>query len=251
MSDEDEEEPRLDLSRISTHWSVVGNPTHFVLRYGPAIRAYLLALLGSESDAEDTLQDLLLKVVKGGFERATPDRGRFRFYLKTTVRHAAIGFMRQRKRRRASDAGLDGVAAPGEDVPGVADQAFGEAWRRCVLDRALRQLEAHERRTPGNLGYTVVRLATDHADEASEALAARASQSSGTPLTPEAFRKQLSRARHHLARLIVAEVAETVEGATPERIEDELVESGLMKHVRGFLPADWREGSGPARGERP
>lgn len=61
------------------------------------------------------------------------------------------------------------------------------------------------------------------------------------PITPEAFRKQLSRSRRALAELLVLEVAETLSTVNPEEVEEELIAVGLMEYVAPFLPSDWRE----------
>jgi hypothetical protein len=108
------------------------------------------------------------------------------------------------------------------------------------MSRAWQALDAHQRRSPGNLCHTVLRLSADFPDEDSKALAARASKQEGRTIKPEAFRKQVSRARRLFAELLVAEVAQTLEEPTPAQVEEELVAVGLMEYVRDFLPADWR-----------
>jgi hypothetical protein len=85
----------------------------------------------------------------------------------------------------------------------------------------------------------VLRLVLDHPEDDSEALAARVSESLGHPFRADAFRKQLSRARRLFARFLVIEVTRTLDYPTPERIEEELSELGLMRYVRRFLPPDW------------
>ena len=57
---------------------------------------------------------------------------------------------------------------------------------------------------------------------------------------PEAFRKQVSRARRLFAELLVAETARTLDNPTPLAVEEELIDIGVMKYVKAFLPADWR-----------
>jgi len=42
------------------------------------------------------------------------------------------------------------------------------------------------------------------------------------------------------AQLLLREVEQTLDGPTPQQLEEELVEIGLMRHVRDFLPEDWR-----------
>ena len=58
----------------------------------------------------------------------------------------------------------------------------------------------------------------------------------GQPLSAEAFRKQLSRARHRFAELLINEVSRTIADVTPELLAEELHDLGLMKYVRTMLP---------------
>jgi RNA polymerase sigma factor (sigma-70 family) len=218
--------PKSALDLISTRWAAVKDPVRFLMRYGRAIRKYLDALLKNTHDTDDVSQDFLLRVLEHGFAGADPDRGRFRDYLKRAVRNAAL----TRLRRKASTPVTPGML---EDL--AAEEEFVRDWRRCLLDRAWRGLESHQRRSPGNLFHTVLRLAVDHPEEDSEQLAARAAERSGRPLRADAFRKQLSRARKLFAQLLIQEVAQTLEKPTPELLEEELAELGLMEYVREHL----------------
>jgi hypothetical protein len=223
------------LDQISTDWTIIGDPPRFLLRYAAAIRSYLGALVKDEHDADEIAQEFLLRVVQKGFERASADRGRFRDYLKTAVRNAA----RTRLRRRTEAPLTEEVAARQAEDCTLEKRWLGD-WQRCLLERALRALEAHQRRSPGNLFHTVLRVALDHPEEDSPAQAARTSALAGRPLRPEAFRKQLSRARRMFAEVLLDEVAQTLQNPTPARIEEELIETGLMAYVRDFLPDVWR-----------
>jgi hypothetical protein len=62
-----EAEPPRDLKLISTHWTIVSNPSRFVTCYGAAVRAYLRALLPTVDDADEVEQEFLLQVVAKGF----------------------------------------------------------------------------------------------------------------------------------------------------------------------------------------
>ena len=62
----------------------------------------------------------------------------------------------------------------------------------------------------------------------------------GRPRRAKAFRKQVSRARRLFAKLIVAETSRTLGDPTPLKVEEELIDIGVMKYVRPYLPADWR-----------
>jgi len=226
-----------NLDHISTQWSAVHDVEHFLVRYSAAVRHYLEALLGKDGDADDVGQEFFLKVVANGFVRASPDRGRFRDYLKTAVRNAALTHLRKQQRQPdLMDVAVlqDTVASADPD----AERRWPADWRTCLLNRAWRALEVHQQRSPGNLFWTVLRLSVDHADEDSTALAARAAEIAGRPLRADAFRQQLRGARLLFAELLVKEVAQTLESPTSVDVEGELAETGLSLHVVPFLPAD-------------
>src|SRR4051812_10671065 len=90
------------LDQISTHSPMIEDPGQFVLRYAPAIRSYLRALLKDSDGAEEVSQDFLVRGLLRGFVRTTELRGRFRHYLKAAVRNAAMNHL-QRRRPPAQD----------------------------------------------------------------------------------------------------------------------------------------------------
>jgi RNA polymerase sigma factor (sigma-70 family) len=229
------EQPAPGLEQISTHWSSLNDLASFTLRYAPAIRAYLAILLGDEHEADEAAQEFMLRVLERGFARANPELGRFRDYLKTAVRNAALSRLR-RKRPGSLDEEL--VEELGSD-DGNEARWLGD-WQRCLLERAWRALEAHQRQSPGNLFFTVLRVSADHPDEDSTALAERTSALAGRDVRADAFRKQVSRARRMFAEVLLQEVAATLSDPTPARVEEELIEVGLWPYVRDFLPEQWR-----------
>jgi RNA polymerase sigma-70 factor (ECF subfamily) len=230
-----------NLESITTNWAILRDPQQFVLRYGVAIRAYVLALLGKNADGEEVLQDFLVRIVaQGGFLSADPARGRFRDYLRTCLRNAAVSHLRRKP--------PDGVPLSSVDDPAIlnsaeraAEAAWIDHWRQCLLDKAWRELDRHQQRSSGTIYHSVLRTAVEHRNEDSAALAARLSGSSGRAISPEAFRKQLSRARRIFAQALLAEVADTLDSADPDSVEQELIEVGLWGYIRDLLPADWPE----------
>jgi RNA polymerase sigma-70 factor (ECF subfamily) len=215
-----------------------------VLCYRRAIRSYLGALLRNEQDADEVAHDIVMKLLQGAFAGAVPAsedaprRGRFRDYLKRSVRNAAANFLRARG--RASHADLEALQVPGDD----ASDPFEDQWltecRRVVLDGALAALEDFQTQHPHNNFALLVQLLLDYPDDDSEQLAARVSGLTGRPITAVAVRKQVSRARRKFAEFLLAEVRQTLAEPTPERLEEELIEIGLLVYVREFLPPDWR-----------
>lgn len=212
---------------ITTNTSILVDPSRFVRRYGVAIHAYLHALISSEYDAEEVEQDLLLQVVERGFPDGMGRRGKFRYYLMTVVRNAALAYFRKKSRRPVTVADLSSIPAAQ-----IADRAWDRSWRECVMKNAWLALRSHEQRNSGNLFHTVLRTSIKHGDEDSTMLAVRVSCATGQELSPEAFRKQLSRARRKFSELLIEEVARTMRAATPEDLEEELSSLDLLKYVR-------------------
>jgi hypothetical protein len=228
------------LDQISTCWPSIKDPMQFVLRYAPAIQKYLHALLKNSHDAEEVAQEFLLRGLEHGFLRTDALRGRFRDYLKTAVRNAALTYLQRKRPTRTGGADPEQLL-DAADVCSRADEEWLAEWRGCMLDRAWQALDNHQRLSPGNLAHTVLRVAVDYPDEDSPTLAARVAALSGRPLRAEAFRKQLSRARRLFAELLLAEVAHTLGQPTSAQMELELIETGLMPYVRPYLPADWNQ----------
>jgi RNA polymerase sigma-70 factor (ECF subfamily) len=222
------------LEQISTHWPLINDPMQFVMRYASAIQRYLSALLPNPDEREDVVQDFLVRVLERGFAEEQVTRGRFRDYLKAAVRNAALTYLRRRRPAQAGDTLLASLVAPARTEE--ADRAWAEQWRQTLLDQAWDQLEQHERQHPASLCHTVLRLRVDQPGAASDFLAAEAAQRTGRPLSPEAYRKQLSRSRKLFAEILLEEVRRTLAEPIAARVEEELADLGLLEYVRDRLP---------------
>jgi RNA polymerase sigma factor (sigma-70 family) len=229
---------KLRLDDISTQWNVIFDPPQFVQRYAPAIQTYISALVRNCHDAEDVVQDFFLRIAKRGLLRPSQG-GRFRDYLKAALRNAARNYLCRKLALKPSNLGLlqDQLA---DKTQATSDQLWANAWRMCLLERACRALEEHQSQSPGNLFHLVLTTTVDNPEDDSKTLAARASARIGRPLREEAFRKQVSRARRLLARLLVKEVARTLDHSTPEQIKEELIELGLWEYIRDYVTAEHR-----------
>jgi hypothetical protein len=225
---------KLRLEDISTEWVIVRDPAQFVLRYAPAIQKYFAALIKNRHDAEEAAQDFFLRVTQHGFVRARDDRGRFRDYLKAAVRNAALNYLRRNRAPKSVDSSALQTALL-ERAQVVEDQAWVAEWRQCLLDRACRALEQFQGQSSGNLFHTVLNMVVENPLDRTDTLAARTSALIGRPLQATAFRKQVSRARRMLAKLLVKGVAQTLDNPTPERIKEELIDLALWEYIRDFL----------------
>lgn len=229
-------EPKSVLEQISTCWPMIHNPVQFVMRYAPAIQRYVPAIVRNPHDAEEVAQDFLVRVFDKGFCPENVSHGRFRDYLKSAVRYAAISHLRKKRSRQLSEEQLAALVQSDTE----ADRQWDDQWRNCLLDRVWQALEIHERQTAGNVYFTVLRQFTDDPKSDSLAHAARLSQRLGRPVRAGAFRQHLSRARRQFASLIIEEVRRTLHVPSAEAVEQELVDLELIGYVREFLASSRR-----------
>lgn len=101
----------------------------------------------SNEDAKDLTQEFFTRMVlEGGLvHKYDPERGRFRVFLKT----ALVNFLRDvtktaGREKRGGDAKV--LELPVDDVlpdfgARAPEEAFDEAWRRVVIDRAVERLK--------------------------------------------------------------------------------------------------------------
>lgn len=230
------------LSQISTFWSEVvrahgGEPdtldaTRRLLldRYSGAAYRYLLGAVRDPDAADELYQEFCLRLLRGDFRNASPERGRFRNFLKTSLFHLVVNHQHRLKKRLAS---LDcEVAAPSaEAAPSEEEQAFLNSWREELIQRTWRTLEAAERRS-GQPCWTVLRLRADHPDLPAEELARKLGQRLGKSFTIDGFRQALRRARVKFVDLLLEEVTRSLEGPTAEEVEAELIALGLWSYCQ-------------------
>jgi DNA-directed RNA polymerase specialized sigma24 family protein len=222
------------IENISTRNSVFSDPAKFAMRYGTALRRYIGALVRDAHDADDVSQSLLLQIFAKGLARRAPERGRFRDYLKAVARNVARGYLADKRKQARGRADLEDVPTAGAEAD--LDRQWLADWRSCVLEAAWTALELHQYQRPDSQCHTVLRLTADHPRENSAQLADRLAALTGHPVRPDAFRKQLSRARRTLARLVWQEVGRTLAEPSDERVIEELGELGLLEYVRAYLP---------------
>ena len=231
------------LSRIETLWSVVQRAhrpeddafaaaqRQLIDRYGGAVRRYALAVLRDADAADEVYQEFALKFVRGDFGRATPERGRFRSFLKTTLYHLIVDYQRRRK-KLARDTPLQSHQAEHCDESANADDvAFAASWRDELLSRVWAALEEFERRT-GKAFNTVLRVRVEHPQARSPELAELVSQQLDKPMTAGAVRVLLHRAREQFGELLLDEVTQTLTEADPDALEEELIDLDLWQYCK-------------------
>jgi RNA polymerase sigma-70 factor (ECF subfamily) len=238
------QKPRL--SDISTLWSVVcrahRGPAEAVSvaqqllleRYGAAVRRHLTAAVRRPDVADELFQEFALRLVKGGLGGADPRRGRFRDFVQGVLFHLVADY-HKRQRKEPLPLTAD-VPEPAVEPPSLsqADEAFVNSWREELLARSWAALAAAEGQT-GQRFYTVLHLRAEQPGLSSARLAEEVSARLGRPCTAAGVRQTLHRAREKFADLLLDEVAQSLEDPTPEQVEEELLELGLLDYCRPRL----------------
>jgi RNA polymerase sigma-70 factor (ECF subfamily) len=233
------------LSRISTCWSMVAQAHEgpadavaraqqgLVQRYLPAIYRYLLGALRDADAADEVAQEFALRLVRGDFKRADPDRGRFRDYVKTSLYHLIVNHQKG-ARGRAQPLAEPSAVADSDPDTAESDRAFLDRWREELLNRAWEELEQNQART-GQPFYTVLRFRADNPGLPSAQMAEQLSARLGKPLTDAGVRQTLHRARKAFAALLVEEVGRSLQTDDAERIEQELIDLDLHAYCHSAL----------------
>ena len=234
------------LSRIETLWSVVrtahGEEIDAAMaareqlfeRYNGAVRRYLLAALRNEDAADEVFQEFSLRFVRGDFGNVDPSKGRFRSFLKTVVYHLLIDHQRKKKRGKREQAFAHEPEVETDDALPADDEAFISNWRDGLLERVWNALRLEEEAS-GKPHHTLLQLRVENAELGSTELASVLSEKLGREVKPGNTRVMLHRARDRFGELLLGEVAETLDSATPEALEEELIDLNLFHYCKHLL----------------
>jgi RNA polymerase sigma-70 factor (ECF subfamily) len=238
MSDSDDL-PRIDA--IQTRWSLVTSAHAtteqrsaedarrlLVMRYIPAIRRYVGAILNDPEQADDLTQDFAMRMMKGDFAGANPHRGRFRDLLKTAVRNMVKNHWEKSNRRRPVDHDLERLH---DDQDQQQDAQWTAAWRKSVIDQTWARMLADEEGKPSP-GYQMLKLRTQFPDDSSEALAHKLSEMLKTPIKPDTGRQMLRRARQRFVAHLLDEIRAGIADESDDRVQEELADLGLLEWMR-------------------
>ena len=228
------------LSRITTMWTLLEQAhggeadaaaaarQEIMKRYGGAAYRYLLAMLRDPAAADDLAQEFALALVRGELRSASPERGRFRDYVKTVLFHLLSKF-RKRQAKNPDSLAPEVVAQVAEPAADV-DAAFDEAWREELLARTWAALAVQQ-----PTYYAVLRFRADHPKMASHDMARPLTSQLGKPMTPDGVRQTLRRARELFTELLVDEVGHSLREPTLEKLEEELLGLNLLVYCRPAL----------------
>jgi len=251
------DEASLELGNIQTQWSLVRRAHQtsmfgasasearnaLVMRYASAIRRFVQMVVRDPQLADELSQDAMVRLLKGDFAGADPNRGRFRDLLKTAVRNMARNHWTKEKRRSPVDFDLTLLDGDDDEVSAELDAKWTSQWRENVMGIVWDQLKAWERSQTASFPYTILKLRSEFPDDSSQQLADRLSIATGREFKADTTRQQLRRSRVRFVELLVAEIASGLPDASPENLKDELSDLGLFESVKDVLPKSWQENS--------
>src|SRR5262249_5868834 len=147
--------------------------------------------------AEELAQEFALRFLRGDFRRASPQKGRFRNYLRTVLVHLVDDHHNERK---AAPRPLvaDAAAPPEVDT----EQDFAASCREDRLARTWAALAA-----VNPTYHAALLLRVEERDLTSPVMAERLTAQLGKPINAALVRKTLERAQEKFADLLLDEVA--------------------------------------------
>ncbi len=195
--------------------------------YRPPVLAFIRHSGYGANDAEDLTQTFFLRFLeRGWYADATPERGRFRSLLLTSVRHFLSDQHAQALARKRSGGVVQGgddaiIHLAGGEGP---EEAFTRAWLGTVVSHAMTRLSEEWTQAGKQEQFRQLSsMLVEHAD--AEELQALAGET-GTRANTLAV--QAHRMRQRLRQLVRLELLQTV--GSREALELELAE------LRGGLP---------------
>jgi RNA polymerase sigma-70 factor (ECF subfamily) len=234
------------LSHIETAWSVVARARgsrdsgiaarqSLLLRYHRAVFRYVLGMVRSPQVAEELCQEFAVRFLRGDFDKADPQRGRFRDFLKTSLRHLVIDYWRnQKQQKQKGTVPLPDDLAEGASGGGASDAEFLRIWREELLTQAWKALARYEEET-GSPYHTILRYKIDNSETRSARVAAVLSRRLGRPFSAASVRQNVHRARTKFAEVLLTAVTDSLQGDQNKDVEEELIELELLEYCRSAL----------------
>ena len=249
-----DDEFSLDLGNIQTQWSLIRKAHQaslvgesasaarqsLVMRYAPAVRRFVQVIVRDPNMADELSQDAMIRILRGDFAGADPNRGRFRDLLKTAIRNMARNYWAKENRRSSADFDLSLLDDDGQETQKL-DEEWTSQWRENTLSNVWDKLLDWQESSETSVAHTVLKLRSEVPDASSTELAERLSESTGRQYTPANTRQLLRRARVKFVEILVSEVADGLESPSPDDICEELVALGLYANVKDLLPAELKQ----------
>src|SRR5262249_33379064 len=228
------------LTEIQTSWTTISSAhtpaaerhaamEELVNRYHDAVTRYIHLKVRDKHLADEVLQEFWTKLLTGKLAGADKSKGRFRDYLRTVLHRLIIDHFRSRKLLPLPPGDLLDAARPDED--------FDRVWREAVINRLWSRRAPSQASTPKTRYASVLQLRRDFPKASIDEIAGKLAEMTRTQVTPEAFRKNLQRARAKFVELLVQELRETIHPTSTEDVEAEIYDLGLGHLYRRYNAA--------------
>lgn len=190
--------------------------------YRAPVLAYIRRSGSAAADAEDLVQEFFAQLLENRWDtRADPERGRFRAFLLTALKHfllnsraAASAGKRGGDRTRVDyEQTVDVLAAPASQSP---EQVFERTWALTVIERALERLRMEAERAGKSAQFA--RLAPFLGEAAEPADYSALGLVLG--LRPNTVAVTVHRMRVRLRELVRLELADQTDG--PDGVDQEM-----------------------------
>ncbi len=225
------------------------------LRYEGAIRRYLRSALPDATSAEEVFSDFADRLVNCRFAGFVPEKGRFRDYLKTILFRMVLDFNEKRGKSPSSILDPNGVADPSLELR-ENDSRYLTIWRESLMQRAFSEVMKWECATirpyatiywasmPSDAramlsgGVTPILLGRFLGENvgtqrlSSAEIAAALARSMGAPVKEVWVNGLRKLARDAYEDSLLREVWDSIEAATFNRVEEELIDLGLHRPLK-------------------
>lgn len=236
------------ISQILTDPKVLKDPKTFFDVYEAPVRRFFASIGGSPHDSDEHFQEFAVKFLAGGFDAFDPVKGRFRDYLKASLRNQVRKSYRLASRAIAIPDGHDAedvhTLSPVEAALKEFDVIEGEQIKQLVDD----DMRDEEQRGL-NQFHSLLRFAIEHQHRRVSEFAATGGKTKipvgaiaeflssefGQVVTPDTAKQRMFRAKTAFAGKIISEISVRICESSHNAIRVAAQELGLAVYIEGEL----------------
>jgi hypothetical protein len=244
---ERDDEERRRISQITTHWAELRSSSTEVVRYFGPVYRYFLGIVKQPAQAEELAMLFVQRFVSQDLQRhARRENGRFREYLKVSLRNMVQDLWRQAAKDKRFFGALPGDVADRDDESPDERAESDEFDAQCHIERinaAWERLRLEEAKNVEQDGdaverapyYTALRLQADHEEMSVQEIADELNKRRKMPLRPENVRQIMTRARRKFGEYLLDEVVGSLPPAEHDDLEAELIALKLLPYCKAAL----------------